>query len=391
MLIKDEMDRLVMIPGPSPVGRIILDALSQPTVAHTSAALAEIIRRCQDGLRFVAGTTAASPFLFAGSGTLAQEAAVVNLVRPGERLLVISNGYFGDRFTAIGHAHGIEVDAITAPWGTSVSPEQVQERLTTGRYMAATITHVDTSTGVAAPVPDIARVLAGQGVLTILDSVCALGGMPVQMDEWGVDVVLTGAQKALGVPPGLSLLLASDRALERRRVLGQVNSFYADFLNWEASMADPQVYFSTHPVNLFYALDAGLEIVQEEGLEQRFARHQRLATGFRAGMAEMGFSPFTEPNALAPTLSVVEYPAGIDDTAFRSQLAQQGVIAAGCLGDFKGKGVRFGHMGNITEVEIVQTLIAVANTITALNREVDAGAAVRQALSASAPRSEVAV
>src|SRR5579859_2692622 len=241
MLIKDEMDRLVMIPGPSPVGRPILDALSQPTVAHTSAALAEIIRRCQDRLREAAGTTSAGPFLFGGSGTLAQEAAVVNLVRPGERLLVISNGYFGDRFTAIGRAHGIEVDTIAAPWGTAVTAEQVRERLTSGTYVAATITHVDTSTGVAAPVQEIARVLADHEILVILDSVCALGGMPVRMDEWGVDIVLTGAQKALGVPPGLSLLLASPHALDRRRLLQQVNTFYADFLNWEAGMADPQV------------------------------------------------------------------------------------------------------------------------------------------------------
>jgi alanine-glyoxylate transaminase / serine-glyoxylate transaminase / serine-pyruvate transaminase len=261
-----------------------------------------------------------------------------------------------------------------------VSPAQVADQLSRHRYAAVTLTHVDTSTGVAAPVAEFARAIHETETLSILDSVCALGGMPVEMDDWGIDVVLTGAQKALGVPPGLALLLLSKRALTRRHEIDRVPAYYADLANWEASMSDPKVYFSTHAVNLFYALQAALEIVRSEGLDTRFARHQHLGSAFRAGMEVFGFTPLTRSVVLAPTLSVVAYPSGVHHEAFRSGLAQHGVIAAGCLGGFKGRGIRFGHMGNIGRREIEEALLAVGETLKDLGQEARSGAAVDSAL-----------
>ncbi len=369
-----------MVPGPTPVTSKVRSALAQPTISHTSAAIAEIVQECQRGLQQVAGTSMATAFVFAGSGTLAQEAAIVNLVRPGERLLVISNGFFGDRFAEIAAAHGINADTLKARWGTSVSAEEVGNTLREGDFSAITVTHVETSTGAAAPVAEIAAEARKHEVPVIVDAVCSLGGMPVSTEDWEVDIVLSGAQKALGVPPGLALLLVSEAAMERRRRLGKIAAYYADLLNWESSMRDARIYFSTHAVNLMYALRAALQIILREGLEARFHRHRRSADAFRSGMRTYGFSSLTEEACLAPTLSVLAYPTGVDDQSFRDRLAQRGVVGAGCLGEFRGRGLRFGHMGNLTEADLLRALLAVGRAL----RDGGAEARPQEALEAAA-------
>lgn len=376
MLTLNEADKLLMIPGPTPIQREILDALGEPTISHMSEPMADIVTRCLAGLRDVAGTVAAQAFVFAGAGTLAQETALVNLVEPGDRLLVLSNGFFGDRFTGIAAANQIAVDTLQAPWGTSVTPEQLEEQLSQAHYRAVTMTQVETSTGTMAPIAELAAVAKCHGVLVIVDAVCALGGVPADMDARKLDIVLSGAQKALGVPPGLTILLASQAAMERRRALRQAPGFYTDLLNWEPSMQDPQVYFSTHTVNLFYALLAGLEIIEREGLPNRFQRHDQLGRSFRAGMGALGFSSLTAPEFLSPTMSVLAYPRGVDDAAFRSILGAKGVVAAGCLGDFKGRGARFGHMGNITESDILRAVADIEATLDDLDIPVTLGSGV---------------
>lgn len=376
MLIEDDLDRLVMVPGPTPVHRTILHALAEPTLWHSSDAMARIVLRCQEGIRKVVHAQDARVFIFGGSGTLAQEAAIVNLVAPGERLVVASNGFFGDRFAAIGEAHGIQSDRVAARWGSSVTADELGDALRTRPARAVTITHVDTSTGTAAPIADLIKIAKSQGAFTVLDSVCGLGGMPVDMSALGVDVVLSGAQKALGVPPGLAILAVSEVAMRRRKELGRIASYYADLSNWEASMESPQTYFSTHAVNLFYALARALDLIDEEGLDARYARHERQAAAFRAGMGAVGFRPFTEKPYLAPTLSVLEAPEGLDVEGYRLALAHAGVVAAPNLGELKGRGLRFGHMGNITESDILRTLGAAEAALESLGIDSTAGLAV---------------
>ncbi|MGH2443131.1 MAG: pyridoxal-phosphate-dependent aminotransferase family protein [Chloroflexota bacterium] len=391
MLITGTQDKLLMIPGPTPVHRDILAAMSEPTISHTSEDLAGIIEECQDGIRACAGTSSGQAFILAGSGTLAQEAAVINLVAPGERLLVASNGYFGNRFAEIAHAHGIEVDHLTATWGSSITADQVRLALERQPARALAVTQVDTSTGVQAPVEEIAAVAREHGTLVIVDAVCSLGGMPCPMDAWGLDIVLSGNQKALGVPPGLAILVVSQLALERRHDMPKVASYYADLLRWLPSMQSPTAYFSTHAVNLFYGLRAAMRIIAAEGLEARFQRHERLGAAARAGLERLGFESLTEPQYLSRTLSVMRYPEGVEDGAFRAGLSSRGVVASACIGKFTGLGARFGHMGNITEAELLQAKCATERTLGDMGRPVEAGSGVAAAQAVlSAPQMRLA-
>lgn len=357
-------DSLLMIPGPTPVRDDVLAALGSPVRSHTSAENAASMRRVADGIRLCVGSRNARVHVFAGSGTLAMEAAVVNHVAAGERMVVCSQGYFGDRFAEIGEAFGVEVSTVSAPWGSRIDPEQLRAACQQGRPPAlVAITHVDTSTGVLADCASLAAVARECGAIVVLDGVCATGGIAETMDAWDVDVVLTGAQKALAVPPGLAILAVSPRATERRAALGRIPAYYADLRRWDAVVDEPTRYFSTHATGMIRALEVSLDGIEAEGLEARFARHERVAAAVRAGLAVLGLTPFTDAIALAPTLSALRVPAGVDEVALRAAMAELGVVVAGCLGPFAGKGIRVGHMGEVGMAEVERTLVAAAEAL----------------------------
>ena len=352
-------DALIMIPGPTPVRPSILHELSRPTTSHQAPDFVEAFRRCLAHLREIACTAAGSPFVVSGAGTLAMEMALVNLVGPGERLLIVSHGYFGDRWVALAEAFGVPHEVLRAEWGHAVPPEQLADALARGGFAAVTLTHVDTSTGTAAPLREYCAALRGRGELVIVDGVCATAGMEERFDDWGFDVLLTGAQKALGAPPGVAILLVSERALGKRRALGPVPAYYADLLRWVPVMDNPAAYFSTPPVNEILALHEATRLVLAEGLAARFERHARIARSMREGFAALGLALFTAPDCRADTLSVLRYPAGVDDAAFRAAVARRKVIVAGALGPLAGRGFRVGHMGNIGAAEVERALDAI--------------------------------
>jgi aspartate aminotransferase-like enzyme len=337
----------------------VLEALARPTVSHQYPAFVEAYRECLARWRTIGRGESAQPFIVAGSGTLAMEMALVNLVSPGERLLVVSHGFFGDRWEQLAQAFGIECDVLRSEWGHAVSSEELASWLGSGDYTAVTVTHVDTSTGVEAPLADYAAVWAGSAVQTIVDGVCATAGIDERFDEWGIDVLLTGAQKAFGAPPGVAILLASQRALATRRAKGSVPAYNADWLRWLPVMDDPAKYFSTPPVNQILALNEAMGMVLEEGLDARARRHAGLAASIREGFDRLGLQLFTDPSCRADTLSVVLHRDGADDAAFRGAVARQGVVLAGALGPIAGKAFRVGHMGNIGATEIERTLAAI--------------------------------
>ena len=374
-------ETLTMIPGPTPVHPRILSALSRPTTSHVAPVFVDAFREALSGFRALCRSGSGQPFAVAGGGTLAMEMALVNVVAPGDEILVVSHGYFGDRYAELAGAFGIRAEVLRSEWGRAVPAEEVARRLAAGSFAAVTITHVDTSTGTASPAADYCELLRGRNELVILDGVCATGGVDEPFDGWGVDVLLTAPQKAIGAPPGLALCLFSERALERRRARASVPAYYADVLRWLPVMQDPSKYFATPCVNEIVGLAEALRIVHEEGLPARFARHARVARGIRAGLEALGLAIFTEPDCRADTLSVVRLPESVDDAAFRREASARGVVVAGALGPLAGKAFRVGHMGNVGAAEAAATLMAVEGALVALGVAVAPGAA----LAAAAP------
>jgi alanine-glyoxylate transaminase/serine-glyoxylate transaminase/serine-pyruvate transaminase len=381
------MDPLLLIPGPSPVAPRILEALARPTISHVSAALVSETRRTLDHLKRIVFTRDGHPFILAGAGTLAMEIALVNLARSDSRILIISQGYFGDRMAEIAAAFGLEHERIQSPWGSVVSPEDVARRLSGGGFDLVTATHVDTGSGGCAPIREYAVSARAAGALFVLDGVCATGGIEERMDDWGLDVVLTAAQKCLGAPPGLAVDVFSPAALERRRSLGPIKAYYADILRWLPVMEDPSRYFSTPCVNEHRALAEATRMVIEEGMEARFQRQAGLGRAARAGLAALGLELFTEASCRAETLSVVRYPEGLDDAAFRAAWLRHGVQVAGGLAATAGRVFRMGHMGNLTGDQLIFAFEALEAAWGQLGRRGDTGAApraVREALAGSA-------
>jgi aspartate aminotransferase-like enzyme len=362
-------DTLTMIPGPTPVRPSILEALARPTTSHQAPSFVEGYRECLENLRRIVFTGSAQPFIVSGPGTLAMEMALVNLLGPNERLLIVSQGFFGDRWAQIAESFGIPHRLLQAEWGQANSE----------RFAAVAMTHVDTSTGTAAPVEQYCDRLRGRDELALLDGVCATAGMEERFDDWGLDVLLTGAQKALGTPPGVAILLASERAMSKRSALGSVPAYYADLLRWKPIMANPALYFSTPPVNEIVALLEATRIILDEGLGERFARHARVARAMRAGFAALGLEIFTSPDCRADTLSVLAYPGGIEDAPFRSAVAARKVVIAGALGPLAGKACRVGHMGNIGVEEVERTVAALGEALGELGQAGDTAGAVAAA------------
>jgi aspartate aminotransferase-like enzyme len=238
---------------------------------------------------------------------------------------------------------------------------------------------VDTATGACAPVKDYAEVTRNQESLFIVDGVCATGGIEERMDDWGVDVILTAAQKCLGSPPGLAVLVLSEKAVAKRSGMKAIPAFYSDLLNWLPIMKDPSKYFSTPCVNEIRAFCEGTIIALEEGMNNRFLRHHQIASAIRAALEKIGFTFFTKEPYLADTLSVVLYPDGIEDQSFRKKLFDNGVVVAGGLGTMAGRVFRMGHMGNLSYSQVYFALDAVEKTLRSLGYQVDLGSGVQTA------------
>jgi alanine-glyoxylate transaminase/serine-glyoxylate transaminase/serine-pyruvate transaminase len=366
-------EKLLLIPGPSPVVPRILEALALPTVSHVSPEMARDLLEAGENLKKIVFSASGEPFIVAGAGTLAMEMAMLNTAGRDDRVLILSQGYFGDRMTQICQAFGLAHDVLACPWGLAVTPQALEERLKTANYNVVACTHVDTATGACAPVEEYAEVLDKTGAIFIVDGVCATGGIAERMDAWGIDVVLTAAQKCLGTPPGLAILVFSERAMDKRRGLAAVPAYYADILRWLPIMHDPTKYFSTPCVNEIRAFAEATRIILEEGIEERFERHDLHAGALRTGLTALGFAFFADPRFAASTLSVVRYPEGVEDKAFRSGLAANGVIVAGGLGPTAGRVFRMGHMGNLTSAQVRFAIEAVEKTLAGLGRSLKTG------------------
>ena len=372
--------KLLMIPGPTNVDSLVLRALSKPTLAHTDPQFVETFKEALENLKKVF-MTKHEVFVIAGSGTLALEISIANIIEPGDKILNIVVGYFGDYFVKMSKAHGAATKVLEAPWGKCVKPNQVKEALEEDDYKAVTVTHVDTSTGVINSIKEIGQIVKkNSDAFYIVDTVCSLGGIEVRVDDWNIDACVSGSQKCIGVPPGLALLSANDRVLnllENRKT--PVGFWYGDLKNWLPVMRDPSKYFATPAVNMTYALSESLKAILAEGLEQRFMRHHIIAEAFRAALDALNVRLVAERECVADTLTAAFYPENVEDTAFRNEMRKNGVVVAATIGPIKGKGFRVGHMGNVSENDILSTIGAVEQTLTHLGYKFSLGAGLAAA------------
>ncbi len=368
---------LLMIPGPVEVDASVLEVLGRPPLGHTSPRFMEIFGACLEGLRTVFAAPDGLPLVVAGSGTLAMEMAVSNVVEPGDRAVVIETGVFSRRMADILTRCGAEVEVVGAEAGQVPQLSQVEDALKKG-VRVLTITHVDTSTGVLAPVEDYARLARRYGALVVVDGVCAVAGQEFRQADWDVDICLTGSQKALAVPPGLALVMARPRALEAfRGRKTPVSSYYADWTLWlpvmQAYLDRKPAYFATPAVNLVAALGESVQQILAEGMEARWSRHQMLSDAFKAGVTALGLKqiPADKENQAA-TLTTIFYPEGVDASLLKRISACGVDVAGGLYPALKERYFRVGHMGSNGAGEILQTLSAIEK---ALNVTTGAGVA----------------
>ena len=367
------MKQLLLIPGPTLVSDEVLEALSQETMAHTDERFVKITSETLVKVKALFGADKGHPFVIAGSGTLGMEMSLTNILNDKENLLVISHGYFGDRFIEIGNALNVNVDVLKAPTGETVPIEIIERTVKDKHFDAITITHVDTSTGTLSDVEAIAKVVhnVSPSTLIIVDGVCAGGGVKELFDDWGIDVIFTGSQKAIAVPPGLTMLAFSERAIAKRKSMKITRTYYGDILRWIPVMEDPHRYFATPAVNMVYALNKSLNDIFSFGLENYFEKHITLARRVRNAMSITGFELVSKNPA--PTLSVFKYPQGISDTDFRSKLYEKGIVVAGALAELQGKAFRIGHMGSITEDELIVAVKKIVEVLEGMGVKIEKG------------------
>jgi alanine-glyoxylate transaminase/serine-glyoxylate transaminase/serine-pyruvate transaminase len=380
--------RLLMIPGPIELEPSVLAAMGARATSHVDPDFVPVFGRALAALRTVMIAPSAQPYILAGSGTMAMEVACASLIEHGDRAVVIDTGYFGARMATILSRLGAEVVRVSAPPGDAPPIETIREAIATARPRLVTITHVDTSTGVRVDVEPIARIAEEHGALVVLDAVCSAAGEPIRQDAWGIDVVLTASQKALGAPPGLAILTVSEAALARRRArTTPPASLYLDLLEWlpimQAYEAGKPSYFATPAVSLVGALAASLDAITREGMEARFARHAGLARAFREGAAAMGLAPLPVREELcAATLSALRYPSGIDASLVAAVRDEGVVVAAGLHPELRATYFRVGHMGATGPAEILATLAAIERALRRGGHAVTPGAGVARAMAA---------
>lgn len=370
-------DTLLMLPGPTTVAPRVLKAMSDNIVNHRSAIFGEIFTETTELMSEVFKTENQS-YLLTGSGTAAMEAAIANSVKSGEKILNIVGGKFGQRFMQIGDSFGINSQELAVEWGTAVTPEQVEEALEKDEDIkAVTIVHNETSTGVAAPIKEIGKVMQNYDALYVVDTVSSLSGDRVDVDKYGIDICVTGSQKCLAAPPGLSAITLNDDAWKAVDNVAY-NTYYLDMKKYKKSGAGtlPETPY-TPSVSLIYALFEALKIVKEEGLENRIARHETAAEASRNAVKALGLEIFPDESVSSSTVTAVKMPEGVTDADLRGTMRNKyKVELAGGQEHLKGNIFRIGHMGNITYKELAITFSALGMTLKGLGFDINMGEGV---------------
>ena len=371
------------IPGPTSLPPSVKEAGGRQMINHRGPEFRELLERLQSGMKPYFGTTGDIAILScAGTGGL--EAAIVNTLSPGDRVLGVSIGAFGDRFAKIAEAYGASVDRVAAEWGWAAAPDEVRERLGMADYKAVLLTHNETSTGVMNPVEELAAAVreAAPDVLILVDTVSSLGAVPFDMDGWGIDVVATASQKAWMAAPGLAMVAASERAREAMKT-AKMPRFYLDLPKHFDAMASGETPW-TPAIAVAFQVDEGIRLMNEEGQAGVFARHVACAAATQAGLEALGFQLFAEPSHRSKTVTAAWIPDGLDWKAFNGEIKRRDLVLAGGQGKLTGKVFRVGHLGSVTVAEILEAIDTVEQVSLKWGREVEPGAAVTAAERAAA-------
>jgi len=374
---------LLMIPGPIEFEPTVLSAMGEPTTSHLAPEFIEAFGQALQQMRQVFDSPSGQPLVLAGSGTLAMDCAGANLVQPGDKALVVDTGYFSERFATILERYGAQVTRISSSPGSRPELGLIKSALESDTYKLMTITHVDTSTAVLTDVQQIASLAKQYGVLVIVDGVCSVAGEELHMEAWGVDLTLTASQKAVGVPPGLALLMIGARALEAfHNRTAPVLNYYADWTNWlpimQAYEARKASYFGTPAVNHIFALNVSLGQILAEGMSKRVARHIAISQACKAGIEALGMGQVPlKPEYAAHTLSAPRYPKGVNGADFLNRVSQAGVTLAGGLHPaIRSEYFRIGHMGAVTLADVLATISAIESALAGCGYTFTPGAGV---------------
>jgi alanine-glyoxylate transaminase/serine-glyoxylate transaminase/serine-pyruvate transaminase len=345
--VLDPPVRILMGPGPSDIHPNVLQALARPTVGHLDPYYLQIMNDMQRMLQAVFRTKNPMTLAVSGTGSAGMEATVVNLIEPGDSMVVCVNGVFGGRMVDVAERAGAKVTKVERPWGEVFTPDDLKAALAQAKPKLVGIVMAETSTGAWQPIEAISKMVHDAGAMLLVDAVTALGGVSVEVDQWNIDAIYSGTQKCLSCPPGLAPVSFGPRAMQAittRKT--KVQSWYLDITMLAKYWGEERVYHHTAPINMTYALYEALRLVLAEGLESCFARHRRNHEALKAGLAALGIEYTAQAGHQLPMLNAVRIPEGVDDAAVRGGLLNRyGIEIGGGLGAFKGKVWRIGLMG----------------------------------------------
>jgi aspartate aminotransferase-like enzyme len=370
-------ETLLMIPGPTRVAPRVLKAMSENIVNHRSAIFGKILSEATEMMSDVFKTNNKS-YLITGSGTAAMEASMANILTPGDKILNIVGGKFGQRFSQIVESFGGQPQVIDVEWGKAVNPDKIGYALEEDENIkAVTVVHNETSTGVANPIKEIGKIMSDYNALYVVDTVSSLAGDDVDVDGYGIDICVTGSQKCMAAPPGMAAITLSDDAW---KVVEQTNpkSYYLNMKKYRKSgNAEPPETPYTPSVSLMYAMHEALDIIMEEGLVNRVKRHQIAAQATRNAIKALNLELFPDESVSSTTVTAIKMPEGVTDGELRGTMRNKyRVELAGGQDHLKGNIFRIGHMGNITHREIITTISALEMTLRELGFDISMGEGV---------------
>lgn len=366
----DPSPRILLGPGPSTAAPRVLRAMATPLVGHLDPQFLTLMDEVQQLLRYVFQTENKFTIPVSGTGSAGMEAALCNFIERGDRVLIAINGYFGERLFDMAGRYGAQVDRIDRPWGEVFDPAEIKEALKSKNYKLIALVHAETSTGALQPdIAEIASAAHQYGALLVLDTVTSLGGLPVEIDAWDVDIAYSGSQKSLSAPPGLAPLTVSERARETLRGRKTpVANWYLDLSMLDKYWGNERTYHHTAPISMNYALREALRMVAEEGLEARFTRHRANAEILWEGLEALDLPLLVPYKNRLPTLTTPKVPPGVDELTVRRQLLNEyNIEIAGGFGPLKGQIWRIGLMGFSSRRENVLLLLAALRQILSRN------------------------